>query len=97
MNKAKLLLQDKVYEKKCRNTYTFDNIQFNVKNPLIVSNAEKNIRNYKVFCILLCLISIQDIQSNFIACESFPESNSPDIFALCETNLENSTKPISIS
>ena len=72
-------------------------IQFNVKNPLIVSNAEKNIRNYKVFCILLCLISIQDIQSNFIACESFPESNSPDIFALCETNLENSTKPISIS
>lgn len=72
-------------------------IQFNVKNPLIVSNAEKNIRNYKVFCILLCLISIQDIQSDFIACESFPESNSPDIFALCETNLENSTKPISIS
>ena len=27
---------------------------------------------------------------NFIDCESFVESNSPDIFALCETNLDDS-------
>ena len=27
---------------------------------------------------------------NFVDCESFLESNSPDIFALCETNLDDS-------
>ena len=27
---------------------------------------------------------------NFIDCESFLESNSPDILALCETNLDDS-------
>ena len=27
--------------------------------------------------------------SNFIVCESFLESNSPDILALCETNLDD--------
>ena len=28
--------------------------------------------------------------SNFVHCESFLESNSPDILALCETNLDDS-------
>ena len=28
---------------------------------------------------------------NFVDCESFLESNSPDILALCETNLNDST------
>ena len=28
---------------------------------------------------------------NFVDCESFLESNSPDILALCETNLDDST------
>ena len=27
---------------------------------------------------------------NFVDCESFLESNSPEILALCETNLDNS-------
>ena len=27
---------------------------------------------------------------NFVDCESFLESNSPDILALCETNLDDS-------
>ena len=30
------------------------------------------------------------LRSNFYDCESFLESNSPDIFALCETNLDES-------
>ena len=30
------------------------------------------------------------LPSNFVDCESFLESNSPDIFALCETNLDDS-------
>ena len=29
--------------------------------------------------------------SNFVECESFPESNSPDIVALCQTNLDDSS------
>ena len=34
--------------------------------------------------------NIQGLQSNFVDCESFLESNSPDILALCETNLDYS-------
>ena len=29
-------------------------------------------------------------RSNFVECESFLESDSPDILALCETNLDDS-------
>ena len=39
----------------------------------------------------LSFTNIRDLRSNFIECESFPESNSPDILALCETNLDDST------
>ena len=35
--------------------------------------------------------NIQGLCSNFVDCESFLESNSPDILALCETNLDDST------
>ena len=34
--------------------------------------------------------NIRDLRSNFVDCESFLESNSPDILALCETNLDDS-------
>ena len=34
--------------------------------------------------------NIQGLCSNFVECESFLESNSPDILALCETNLDDS-------
>ena len=35
--------------------------------------------------------NIQGLLSNFVECESFLESNCPDILALCETNLDDST------
>ena len=34
--------------------------------------------------------NIRGLRSNFIDCEYFLESNSPDILALCETNLNDS-------
>ena len=34
--------------------------------------------------------NIWGLSLNFVDCESFLESNSPDILALCETNLDNS-------
>ena len=34
--------------------------------------------------------NIRRLHSNFVDCESFLESNSPDILALCETNLDDS-------
>ena len=34
--------------------------------------------------------NIQGLHLNFVQCESFLESNSPDILALCETNLDDS-------
>ena len=38
----------------------------------------------------LSFTNIQGLCSNFVDCESFLESNSPDILALCETNLDDS-------
>ena len=40
--------------------------------------------------IKLSFTNIQDLRLNFADCESFLESNSPDILALCETNLDDS-------
>ena len=38
----------------------------------------------------LSFTSIRGLRSNFVDCESFLESNSPDILALCEKNLDDS-------
>ena len=38
----------------------------------------------------LSFTNILGLRSNFVDCESFLESNSPDILALCETNLDDS-------
>ena len=38
----------------------------------------------------LSCTNIRGLRSNFVECESFPESNSPDILALCKTNLDGS-------
>ena len=38
----------------------------------------------------LSFTNIRGLRSNFVDCESFVESNSPDILALCETNLDDS-------
>ena len=38
----------------------------------------------------LSFTNIRGLRSNFVECESFLESNSPDILALCETNFDDS-------
>ena len=38
----------------------------------------------------LSFTNIRGLRSNFVHCESFLESNSLDILALCETNLDDS-------
>ena len=38
----------------------------------------------------LSFTNIQGLNSNFVECESFLESDSPDILALCETDLDDS-------
>ena len=38
----------------------------------------------------LSFTNIRGLRSNFVDCESFLESNSPDILALCEINLDDS-------
>ena len=40
--------------------------------------------------LMLSFMNIQCLRSNFVDCEYFLESNSPDILALCETNLDDS-------
>ena len=38
----------------------------------------------------LIYTNVRGLRSNFIDCESFLASNSPEILALCETNLDES-------
>ena len=38
----------------------------------------------------LSFMNIRHLHLNFVDCQSFLESNSPDILALCETNLDGS-------
>ena len=40
--------------------------------------------------LMLSFTNIPGLHSNFADCESFLESNSPDILALCGTNLDDS-------
>ena len=35
-------------------------------------------------------MNVQGLCSNFVDCQSFLESNCPDVLALCETNLDDS-------
>ena len=47
--------------------------------------------NFELYNVLnLSYTNIQGLHSNFIDCESFLESNSSDIQALCKTNLDDS-------
>ena len=47
--------------------------------------------NFKLYNSLkLNLTYTRGLRSNFVKCESFLESNSHDILALCETNLDDS-------
>ena len=56
----------------------------------ILSKAYKpdNFESHK--SLKLSFTNIRGLRSNFMDCESFLESNSPDILALCETNLDDS-------
>ena len=38
----------------------------------------------------LSFMNIRGLRSNFVDCKSFLESNSPDNFSLCKTNLDDS-------
>ena len=46
---------------------------------------------------MLSFTNIQGLRSNFVDCESFLKSNSPDILALCETNLHDSIDSVNFS
>ena len=45
----------------------------------------------------LSFTSIRSLGSKFVECESFLESNCPDIPALCEANMDNSTDSANFS
>ena len=45
----------------------------------------------------LSFTNIRGLRLNFVDCESFLESNSPEILALCQTNLDDSIDPGSFS
>ena len=56
----------------------------------ILSKARKPDNFESHDSLKLSFTNIRGLRSNFVDCESFLESNSPDILALCETNLDDS-------
>ena len=56
----------------------------------ILSNACKPDHFESHNSLKLSFMNTGGLRSNFVDCESFLESNSPDILALCETNLDDS-------
>ena len=59
-------------------------------NYTILSKACKPDNSQSHNPLKLSFTNIRGLRSNFVDCESFLESNSPDILALCETNLDDS-------
>ena len=57
----------------------------------VLSKARKTDNFQLQNSLKLSFTNIPGFRSNFVDCESFLESNSPDILALCETNLDDST------
>ena len=55
--------------------------------PYYQKNESKTTLNHT---LKLSLTDIRGLHSNFVECESFLESNSPDILTLSETNLDDS-------
>ena len=56
----------------------------------ILSKAYKPDNFESHYSLKLTFRNILGLRSDFVDCESFLESNSPDILALCETNLDDS-------
>ena len=73
------------------------NLKNNEKYVLVIDFYQKtwlksytDINTYSHNSLKLSFTNIQGLRSNFVECESFLESNSPNILALCETNLDES-------
>ena len=56
----------------------------------ILSKAYKPDNFESLNSLKLSFTNIWGLHSIFVYCESFLESNSPDLLALCETNLDDS-------
>ena len=58
---------------------------------MAIFSKERKSDNFELHNSLkLSVMNIQGLRLNFVDCESFLGSNSPEILALCETNLDNS-------
>ena len=58
---------------------------------MVILSKGCNPNNFELHNSLkLSFTNIRGLCSNFVECESFLESNSPEILALCKTNLDDS-------
>ena len=57
---------------------------------VMLSEGRKHSKSESHNSLKLSFTNIRGLRLNFVECESFLESNSLDILALCETNLDDS-------
>ena len=62
---------------------------FEFNEMAILSKGHKPGKSESQNSLKLSFTNIRACNLNFIGCKSFFESNSPDILALCETNLDD--------
>ena len=62
---------------------------FLTQRIMAVSSKVCNPDNFELDNFLKTLTNIRGLPSDFVECESFLEWNSPDIFALCDKNLDD--------
>ena len=74
------------------------NLNFNSMNYVHTIKDVYQPNNFELyFSLKFCFTNTWGLRSNFAKCESFLESNSPDILALCVTNLDDSNDSANFS
>ena len=68
----------------------FNQFKHNELLPYYQKHVYKQNNSESHNSLKLSFANIWGFCSNFVDCESFLESNSPDVLALCETNLDDS-------
>ena len=83
------LLQGLVSRELTAKLYIFNLFKLSELWPNYQKHVSQIILNH--ITLKLSFTNIWGLCSNFVDCKSFLELNSPDILALCETNLDDST------
>ena len=79
-------------------TFSTQSVHYGINHPLFLQSPSLNMETVQEShnSLKLSFTNIQDLHSNFVDCESFLESNPPDILALC-VSIPRCYKDVNVS